>query len=200
MTSYRGVPRSSGAKIQTNVMSKIFVQGANNTPPIYWSRLIKAGQTVYPGYGLQFDTGSDGEDEFIVMADKSSWSAGVFEIDFGLISLNTTAYTAGDEVPGILFALNDGAIVQYIAVVDPGAAVDAWSALCSGSGTAGKFMPVTEPTLATEADNLGFNASASVGANGATGTTILPRHHMRQLYYLADPNAAYYTVAVITEH
>jgi len=186
----------TGDKVDNDTNKIVFVIGAYRQGPVYINREIVT-TAMHPGEGYTFATGAGGEDTFLIFPDASPNVAGIIELDKGQIATCATDYATGDDVPGIQFHLNPGAILRNIQCVDPGENVDAWSPMCSSSGTAGSFMPVTEPTLATETDNLGFNAAATVGDNAAAGTSILVRVFLRQMYYLADPSAAYTDVMCI---
>lgn len=188
----------TGDRVANGNTLKVFVIGAYRLGGVLINREIVT-TAMHPGEGFTFATGEAGEDKFLIFPDASPKVAGVLELDLGMIAGCSTDYAvATDDVPGIFFHFNPGAILRNIQCVDPGAAVDAWSPMCSSSGTAGSFMPVTEATLATEADNLGFNAAATVGDNAAAGTYILSRVYLRQMYYLADPNDPYTDVMCIS--
>jgi len=189
---------NTGDKVDNDDEKIVFVIGAYRLGPVYINREIIT-TAMHPGEGYTFPTGAGGEDAFLIFPDKSPKVAGIIELDKGMIDDCTDDYTIGNDVPGIQFHLNYGAILRNIQCVDPPADVDAWSPMGSGSGTAGSFIPIVEPTLATEADNLGFNAAASVGASGATGTTIVDRVYLRQMYFLTDPTEAYTDVMCISK-
>ena len=173
------------------------MHGAYNLGAVEWTREIKSGSTPTAGMGLTMDTGADGEDEYVTCPDKDPNCFALAELHRGLVDDQTSAYTAGDEIPALPFPLNIGSILQNINCVDPGGNVNAISALSPSSGTAGKFKPVTEATLASNTGtNYGFQTS-TLGTNAAAGAFILPRTPMRQLYYKADPNAAYATIGMI---
>jgi hypothetical protein len=148
---------------------------------------------MYPGYWFQWDTGASGEDDFILSADKSVYTAGILDIDFGLIDLVTDAYTVTtDVVPGIEFRLNAFATFQSAAIADPAANTDANIALTSSSGTAGMVKAVTEATLnATSGTGHYAFSSATLGTNTSSGQFILGRVYARTLYYKANPAADY---------
>ncbi len=194
----RGTNRDSGVKLATSANDKIFVEGPHGEPVVYWTRLIKTGNTPTPGMGASLDTGASGEDEFVTHTDKSPHVAVIIEADFGQLADADTAFAANDECDGIIILANLGAIVQSLRIVDPGANVNAWTPLTSSSGTAGKFKPITELTMETGSDTGGYQFQVNtLGTNAAAGTFILPRNYARQLYYLADPQAAYATVAML---
>lgn len=192
MPTYTSVT-DTGTRLTNNTGEPIFVEGAYRLGAVYEFRTIKTGNTMYPGYAYQHDTGANGEDDFILSADKSVVTIGILEIDFGLINLVTDAYTVTtDVVPGIKFHRNPGCIMQSVQMADPAANTDADTALTSSSGTAGQLKAVTEATLnnTSNTGHYGFS-TATLGTNTAGGTFILGRVYCRTLYYKANPAAAY---------
>lgn len=183
---------SSGTRLVNSNTKPVFVQGAYREGPVYENRTIKTGITLYAGYGIQHDTGADGEDEWILMADKSAVCYGVLELDLGLISIMTTAYTAAtDLVDAIPWRLNPCCVLQSVALANPAANIDADIAITSSSGTAGMFKAVTEATLLNSFTSTYCFQTGTLGTNAAAGTFVLPRVYGRTLYYKANPAADY---------
>lgn len=189
--------KTTGEHIACDDTLPVFVKGAYNLGPVYENREVETA-AIHPGEGIEHDKGAGGEDSYTLHTDGSVTAYGLAEIDFAQIALCSTDYAVGDDIPGLAYHLNPGAYVRNVVCVDPVSQnVEPDVPLTTASGTAGAFLAVIEPTLATEADNLGFNAAASVGGATANGTTILSRCHIRQAYYLADPSLAYDTVGYI---
>ena len=185
----------TGTRLTNNTARLIFVEGAYRMAAVYQYRTIKTGNTMYPGYAYQHDTGASGEDDFILSADKSVKTIGILEMDEGLCAngLVTDAYTVTtDVVPGIKFHLNKGCIMQSVAIADPAANTDADTHLSSSSGTAGMLKAVTEATLnnTSGTGHYAFGAN-TLGTNGSTGQFILGRVYAQTLYYKANPSADY---------
>jgi hypothetical protein len=183
----------TGTRLTNDTTLPIFVEGAYRQGAVYEYRTIKTGNTRYPGYFYQHDTGANGEDDFILSADKSVKTIGILEIDFGLIDLVTDAYTVTtDVVPGIKFHRNRGCICQSAAIADPAANTDADTHLTSSSGTAGMVKAVTEATLqsSTGTEHYGFGGT-TLGTNTAAGQFILGRVYARTLYFKTTPAADY---------
>ena len=187
---------SSGDRVSNNDLQHIFVHGAYNLGAIL--NEIEAEEACHPGENLQFADGAGGEDGVVLAVVNSALSIGVAEIDFLQISSCATDYDVGNDIPVIFYHWNPGALLRNIPCVDQqGDVAKAGVVLAADDGTAGQFTAVTEPTLATEADNLGFTAAATIGDNGANGTTIVYRGLLRQAIYQADASAAYDVVAWI---
>ena len=191
---------STGDRVECNDLDKVFVHGAYNLGPVYESRECEAA--IHPGEGIQYADGAGGEDGFILMADGSAIAIGVAEIDFGLISSCATDYTVGDDIPGVIFHWNPGALCRNIPCADQvGDTAKAGSLLHSSSAVAGSFKILVEGTLVDPSGagtGEAFPSGAVIGA-GANGELCLiaPRVYMRQAYYQADASAVYDTVAWI---
>lgn len=183
---------SSGDRVKNDNNLPVFVMGAYRNGPVYIRRVLLT-TAVHPGEGLTHPTGAGGEDSWLIHPDKSPSVIAIAELDKGKIADCTTDYTiTTDQVPGIMFNLNPGAILRNVQCVDPGGNVNALASMTSSSGTAGSFMPVTEATLINGSATSGFQFDdGTPGTNGTGGNFLLPRVYMRQAYYLADPNAAY---------
>ena len=184
---------SSGEKVVVNDLQSVFVHGAYNLGPVYEYAEIEAA--IHPGEGIQYADGAGGEDGFILMADGSSIAIGVAEIDFLQIDDCSIDYTTGDNIPGLLFHWNPGALVRNIPCVDQvGDTAKAGSYLHSASGAAGQFKILVETALVSS--NTGtteaYNAAIVLGDEGAIHA---PRCYMRQNYYQTDASAAYDVVA-----
>lgn len=191
---------SGGDRIDNDNNKVCFAIGAYRLGPVYIPRELYTAMTPKPGFLLDMGPGAASVDEryYETAADGSALAYAISEFDKGMVANADTAYAAGDEIPGIPIHLNIGAMIRNMHCADPvGQAVSPNHAMTSKSGTVGLIKAVTEPTLATEADNLGFNAGASVGDEGATGTTIIGRIYARQAYYLADPNNPYQDVVYL---
>ena len=188
---------SSGNKVVCNDLQTVFVHGAYNLGPVYEYAEIEAA--IHPGEGIQYADGAGGEDGFILMADGSAIAIGVAEIDFLQISSCATDYTTGDNIPGLLFHWNPGALVRNIVCVDQvGDSAKAGTLLHSASGAAGAFKILVEGPLEDANGGTGeaFDDGAVLGAGAAGEKAILAnRTYMRQSYYQADASAAYDTVA-----
>lgn len=190
--------KGDGDKITIDPYRKIFVKGAYNLGPVYESRIIKSGSTtIYPGSSIEHDSGTGGEDDYIVGSDKGSDWYGVAEFDPGLIASGKSTYEVLDEIPGIPFHMNPGAYCQGIRCVDASAVTEADQGLTSGSGTTGTFKAMVEATLGTiTTPTYGF-ATATWGTNSSGGTQHYPRIYMRNAYYLGDPTETIGVVAYI---
>ena len=106
-------------------------------------------------------------------------------------------YAVGDDVKGITFHFNPGALCRNIQCADP-ATVDQkpndW--LHTNSGAAGSLKVLTEVVLIDSDTNDGeaFNTGAVIGDLAAT---IAPRCPMRAKGFIVDGSAAYLTVGYI---
>lgn len=185
---------TTGDRIDNDTNKICFVIGAYRQGPVYETRVLLT-TAVHPGESVSHATGAAGEDSYLITTDKCVYFYGIVELDKGIIETCATDYTiTTDYIPVIPGHLNPGAYIRNVQCTDPTTNVEPDGGLCT-AGTAGSLAQVVEPTLATEADNLGFNAAATNGANGTSGTLFMGRIPMRSAYYLADPSAAYTDVA-----
>jgi hypothetical protein len=188
---------SSGEKVINNDLQHVFVHGAYNLGPVLEYAEIEAA--IHPGEGIQYADGAGGEDGFILMADGSAIAIGVAEIDFLQIDDCSIDYTVGDNIPGLLFHWNPGALVRNISCADQvGDTAMAGTLLHSASGLAGGFKILNEGPLEDANGGTGeaFDDGAVLGA-GANGekAILANRTYMRQKYYQADASAVYNAVA-----
>ena len=160
--------RSSGDKIDTDIMRSVFVQGAWNQGKVIES---KQGETAafHPGETVDWTTGAAGEDNVTIGANASVHIAGIAELDQGLVADCSKDYATTDECPIIFFHWNPGALLRNIQMVDPTAALQPGTALTTNSGTGGSLDDT---------------------AGGCTPC--------RSYKYVADPAAAFTCVAFIT--
>lgn len=159
--------RSSGDKIDTDILRPVFVQGAHNQGKVIEYKEIKTA-AFHPGEVIEWITGAGGEDNVRTGQDASLHLAGVGEIDFGLISVCSDDYSTGDDVPCIFFHWNPGALCRNIQMVNPAAALQPGTLLGTTSGTGGSLKDDT-----------------------TTGIC------MKSYKYVADPAAAFICVAWI---
>ena len=183
---------SSGDKVANNDLQSVFVHGAYNLGPVYEYAEIEAA--IHPGEGIQYADGAGGEDGFILMADGSTIAIGVAEIDFLQISSCATDYTVGDNIPGLLFHWNPGALVRNIPCVDQVGDTAKAGSLLHSAGTAGYFKILVETAL-TASDTGNTESYAAATVLGQEAAIHAPRCYMRQSYYQADASAEYDTVA-----
>ena len=188
---------STGEKIFNSNLDICFVQGAYNLGPIYESREIIT-TAMHAGEIVTHVRTVGGEDNWLIMPDKSAFPYGVLEWDPGLTPGVSTDYSTGDDVKGIPFHLNPGAYIRNVQCEDPDTVdVQPDHQLHTNSGTAGHLKALTEVALVdTNGTGTGeaFNPAAVIGDLAAT---IANRTPMRQAYFLTDPSASYVTVAYI---
>ena len=184
--------KDEGDKIVCDITLPVFVKGAYNLGCVLEARQASSAN-LSPGLGVIHAAGAAGEDTYTEHAISTHLSYAVVEIDYNQIDTCDSTYAQYDNVPALPYHLNYGAYLRNINVTNPAANVDPDAVLVPGA--VGAFSVGVEPTLATEANNLGFNAAASVGLNGTTGTNIFSRAYLRQAYYLANPAGVYQTVA-----
>ena len=133
------VLKYGGQRIACDDTKPVFVHGAYNLGPIYEQKELVT-VAVHPGEGLDWGTGAGGEDSVTIMASGSTTSAGVAEVDFGLIADCSVDYTLlQDDIPCIFWHWNLGALLRNIVMVDTTAAVGLGSLITTNSGTAGAF-------------------------------------------------------------
>lgn len=189
--------RSTGDRIDCDDLKDVFVHGAYNQGAILVNLEIIT-TALHPGEGLSFPTGAGGEDNYLIHPDACISPIGVAEIDFDQISSCATDYGTGDDIPGIQFHWNPGALLRNIVCVDQvGDVADAGKLLSTSSGTAGAYKILTEVALVDPAGSgtgEAFNSGVTWGAMGSLHHNRTP---LRQAYYQADASAAYDVVAYI---
>jgi len=189
--------KSTGDKIDCNNLRKIFVQGAYNQGAVYtWREIITTA--MHAGEIFSYPTGAGGEDNFLIAPDECISPVGVLEWDEGQTAGVSTDYATGDDVPGILFHWNPGALCQSVQCADQvGDVADAGKLLSTSSGVAGSLKILTEVALVDPAGagtGEAFNSGVTWGDMGSLHHNRTP---MRQAYYQADASAAYTVVAWI---
>lgn len=187
---------STGERIACDDTQTVFVHGAYNLGPVLENREIETA-AIHPGEGIEHDRGAGGEDSYTLHTDASAAAYGIMEIDFAQIASCATDYATGDDAPGIPYHMNPGAYLRNIVCVDPTQAVEPDSPLTVSSGLAGAFKVLIEEALVDPTGSGTGEAFASGATVGAMGAQFANRLPLRQAYYLADPSAAYDTVAYI---
>lgn len=142
----------TGERIACDDTQTVFVHGAYNLGPVLENREIETA-AIHPGEGVEHDKGAGGEDTYTLHTDASYTYYGIMEIDFGMIADCSTDYATGDDAPAIPYHMNPGAYVRNIVCVDPGAAVEPDSPLCTISGTAGAFFAHQTGDTFVDSDN-----------------------------------------------
>jgi hypothetical protein len=189
--------RSTGDRIDCDDLKKVFVHGAYNLGDILTSLEI-ATTALHPGEILSHPTGAGGEDNWLICPDEGISPVAVAEIDFDIISSCATDYAIGDDIPGIVFHWNPGALLRNIVCVDQVDDVaDAGKLLSTSSGTAGALKILTEVALVDPSGTgtgEAFNTAVTWGDMGSLHHNRCP---MRQAYYQADGSNPYDVVAYI---
>lgn len=189
--------RSTGERIFSDDLKYVFVHGAHNLGPIYENREIETA-TIHPGEGIEHDKGAGGEDSYTLHTARSATMYGVAEIDFDQIAKCSTDYAVGDDIPGIAYHWNIGAMLRNIVCVDPTAAIEPDQQLIISPATAGSFIPLIEVALVDPAGAGTGEAFDSAAVIGDAAAIFAGRSPMRAAYYDADPGAAIDIVAYIT--
>lgn len=189
--------KSTGDRFDVNINKLVFLHGAYNMGAKYESRELIT-TVAHPGEIFSHPTGAAGEDNYLICPDACISPMGAFEIDFALIDVLTDDYTVGNDVPGILFHWNPGAMLQGIQCADQaGDVADAGKLLSTSSGTAGALKILTEVALVDPA-GAGTGEAFNTGVVwGDMGSLHHNRTPMRQAYYQADASAIYTAVAYI---
>jgi hypothetical protein len=188
--------RSTGDRIDCDDLKHVFVHGAYNLGDILTSLEI-ATTALHPGEILSHPTGAAGEDNWLICPDEGISPVAVAEINFDQISSCATDYGIGDDIPGIVFHWNPGALLRNIVCVDQeGDVADAGKLLSTSSGTAGALKILTEVALKDSVTGSpeAFNDAVTWGDMGSLHHNRCP---MRQAYHQADGSAAYDVVAYI---
>ena len=188
---------SSGERITNNDLQEVFVHGAYNLGAVL-TKLELVTTAVNPGMTLSFTTGAAGEDAYLINPDEGISPVAIAEIDFLQISSCATDYAVGDEIPGIMYHMNPGALCRNIVCKDQaGDVADAGKLLTTSSGAAGHLKILTEVALVDPSGagtGEAFNTAVTWGDQGSLHHNRTP---MRQAYYQADASADYDVVAYI---
>jgi hypothetical protein len=187
---------STGERIVNNNLDICFVHGAYNQGPVYESREIIT-TAMHAGEIATHVRTAGGEDNWLIMPDKSAFPYCVLEWDEGLTVGVSADYDVGNDVRGIPFHKNPGAEIRNVQCADPTVDCQPDHPLHTNSGTAGALKVHTEVALIDPAGSGTGEAFASATVIGDQGATIANRTPMRQMYFLTDPNAIYTTVAYI---
>ena len=187
---------STGERIVNDNLDLCFVHGAYNLGPVYESREILT-TAMHAGEIAAHVQTAGGEDNWLIMPNKSPNPYCILEWDEGLSVGVSTDYEIGDDVKGIPFHKNPGAEIRNVQCADPvGQDVTPDHPLHTNSGTAGALKAITEANLQNSTTNT-TEAFAAAVVTGDEGGTLISRYPMRQMYFLTDPNAIYTTVAYI---
>ena len=187
---------STGERIVNDNLDLCFVHGAYNLGAIYEPREIIT-TAMHAGEIATHVRTAGGEDNWLIMPDKSAFAAAVLEWEEALTVGVSTDYEVGDDVRGIPFHNNPGAEIRNVQCADPTVNCQPDHQLHTNSGVAGSLKVLTEVALVDPAGAGTGEAFASGTVIGDLGATIANRTPMRQIYFLTDPNAAYTTVAYI---
>ena len=188
---------STGERIANDNLDICFVHGAYNLGPVYESREIIT-TAMHAGEIVTHVRTAGGEDNWLIMPDKSPFAYGVLEWDPGIVAGVSTDYAVGDDVKAIPYHFNPGAICRNIQCADPDT-VDCQPdhQLHTNSAVAGSLKVLTEVAL-VDPSGAGTGEAFNTGAViGDLAATIANRTPMKQAYFLTDPSAAYVTVAYI---
>ncbi len=143
---------STGERIVNNDLQQVFVHGPHNLGPVYENRELIT-TAAHPGEHVDHVQTAGGEDNYIIGPDKTPYSYGILEIDFGLILDCSVDFAIGDDVPGIPYHMNFGAYLRNIVCVDPVTSdVSADEPLSTDSGTAGAFQAYHTETVFVDSD------------------------------------------------
>lgn len=192
---------STGDRVDNDNLKKVGVLGAYNLPLIEWSRELVT-DSAHAGEILMPPTGAGGEDKRQLCDVKDPRGDSIMEWDPGQAAGVSTDQAAADEIIILPFHMNIGAVCRNVQCEDPGQNVDPQTLLRVGANTQGSLLIAIEATLSATTP-YGFHKSASTWGlnpqNGTISTTVIDhfRDKMVQMYYLADPNAAYTDVAYI---
>ena len=189
--------KSTGDRIDPNNTVLVFVQGAYNLGAVYVSREIIT-TAMHAGECFSYPTGAAGEDNFLITPDEGISPVGILEWDEGLTIGISTDYAVGDDVRGIFFHWNPGALLQSVQCADQdGDVADAGKLLSTSSGVAGSLKILTETALVDTNGTGTGEAYAPAITWGDMGSLHHNRCPMRQAYYQADASAVYVAVAYI---
>ncbi|KKL23387.1 hypothetical protein LCGC14_2425900 [marine sediment metagenome] len=187
---------SAGERAVVNALELVYVHGLHNFGCVYESREIIT-TAMHAGEIATHVQTVGGEDNWLIMPDKSAQAYAVLELDLGLTTLMSIDYDVGNDVKAIPFWKNLGALLQSIQCADPvGQDVTPDHVLHTNSGVAGSLKAVKEAALTSSTTGTTESFAAGV-TTGDLGSHISNRSPMRQAYFLADPSANYVTVAYI---
>ncbi len=188
---------STGERIENNNLDICFVHGAYNLGGILEAREIIT-TAMHAGEIAAHVQTAGGEDNWLIMPDKSKNPYCILEWDEGLTVGVSTDYEIGNDVKAIPFHRNPGALIRNVQCSDPtGQDVTPDHPLHTNSGTPGALKAITEAVLVDPAGAGTGEAFTSGVVVGDEGSCIVNRTPMKQAYFLADPNGAYTTVAYI---
>ncbi len=189
--------KSTGDRIDCSNLKPIFVHGAYNLGAVYISREIVT-TALHAGETLSYPTGAGGEDNWLICPDEGISPVGVAEWEPSIVAGVSTDYDTGDDIRGIMYHWNPGALLQSVACADQvGDVADAGKLLTTSSGVAGSLKILTEVALVDPAGagtGEAFNTAVTWGDQGSLHHNRTP---MRQAYYQADASAGYTVVAYI---
>ncbi len=188
----------SGERIVNDDTMTVFAHGAYNLGSITETRTLST-TAAHPGEHVDHVQTAGGEDSYIIGPDKTPYSYGILEIDFGLIADCSVDYThTTHEVPAIPYHMNFGAYLRNIVCVDPVTSdVSPDEPLSTDSGTAGAFQAYHTETVFVDSDNADGEAMAADVVVGDKESAVKNRSFLKQAYFLTDPSAAYDTIAYI---
>ena len=188
--------RNTGERISCDDDKYVFVHGAHNLGPVYTNLEILT-TALHPGEGLSHPTGAGGEDNWLIHPDECISPQAVAEVDFDIVADCSVDYTVGDDIPGIRYGDNPGALLRNVVCKDQvGDVADAGKLLSTSSGAAGHFKILTEVPLKDSVTGSpeAFNDAVTWGDQGSLHHNRCP---LRQRYYQADGSADYDVVAYI---
>jgi len=189
--------RSTGERFTVNINKKVGLHGAYNLAIITQNREIIT-TAFSPGEWFSYPTGAGGEDNYLIGPDEGISPIGIAEIEFALIDNHEVDYSVGNDIPGILFHQNPGALLQGIQCADQaGDVADAGKLLCTASAVAGSLKILTETALVDTNGTGTGEAYAPAVEWGDMGSLHHNRCPMRQAYYQADASAVYTCVGYI---
>lgn len=188
----------AGDRLSCDDTQPVFCHGAHNLGCVIEKRTLST-TAAHPGEHVDHVQTVGGEDYYIIGPDATPYSYGILELDEGKIADCSVDYTATtDDVPAIPYHMNLGAYLRNIVCVDPVSSdVSPDELLCTISGTAGAFIAHHTDDTFVDSDTSDGEAFSADTTSATIGAQIRTRCFMRQAYFLADPSAAYDTVAYI---
>lgn len=177
-------------KIDVALSKKVLADGSGVFTEKDYDYLILQTADITPGMPIKMGTGAKGSVKGVKTA-AGDLATHIVEIDKRLRDNSGDPMERCDQiykqyalVPCIRLIRARGVKLRNILLLDPNSNIEPNDGLCAGALGCDLLV---EPTLATEADNMGFAADAVLGANGASGTNIRSREILRALYYDVDP-------------